>query len=263
MTIRRLACTPPPGEPGPTARLPEDTVVYAIGDVHGRADLHSEMLDAVRADAEERSVARRLIVYLGDYLSRGPDSRLVVERVMAGPPAGFAQVCLKGNHEDLLLRYLAGDLVTGRHWLEYGGLKTLAAWGVAADEEPLHDAVVVAGLCAALRAALTPEERGFFKTLPVTHREGGYLFVHAGLRPGVAVRDQSERDMMWIRKQFLACDDDWGATVVHGHCISEEPEVRANRIGIDTGAYRTGRLTCLAVQGDDRVFLQTNPGGTP
>ncbi|NJD34841.1 MAG: serine/threonine protein phosphatase [Betaproteobacteria bacterium] len=238
-------------------QTPADTVVYAIGDIHGRLDLLEKIQQRIANDAMQRAASRRQLVYLGDYVSRGPDSAGVVDRVRAWLPEGFERITLKGNHEDLLLRFIDGEIVTGRHWLDYGGLEAMAAYGVAiADLEARDDASVIA-MHADLVARIPAAHLDFFRTLQISHRAGDYFFVHGGVKPGVPLPKQSDRDCMWIRKAFLNSNAEHGAMVVHGHSISEQPEIRRNRIGIDTGAYRSGVLTCLVLDGETRSFLQT------
>lgn len=238
-------------------QTPADTVVYAIGDIHGRLDLLDGIQQRIADDAMRRRATQRQVVYLGDYVSRGPHSAAVVERIRDWLPEGFERIALKGNHEDLMLRFLGGEIDTGRHWFDYGGLETLAAYGVAiADRDARDDASVIA-LGKGLAGRLPTSHMDFFHALQISHRAGDYFFVHAGVRPGVPLQEQSDRDCLWIRKAFLHSEADHGAVIVHGHCISEQPEIRPNRIGIDTGAYRSGVLTCLVLDGESRSFLQT------
>ena len=257
MTLQRRSYGPPPGMAAPQATVPVGTVVYAIGDVHGRSDLLARMHQGIEEDAARRPAARRVLVYLGDYFSRGTDSRAVVERVLAWRPPGWEVVTLKGNHEDLILRFLEGDLRTGLHWLDYGGVEALAHYGMPMADPAARDEATAIELLHRLLEALPAAHLQFLRSLPASHREGGYFFAHGGVLPGVPLEAQRERDLVWIRKRFLLSDADHGAVVVHGHCISPEPEVRPNRIGIDTGAYESGILTCLVLDGAERSFLQT------
>ncbi|MCM2288308.1 MAG: metallophosphoesterase [Sulfuritalea sp.] len=238
-------------------RTPDATLIYAIGDLHGRLDLLDDMHRRIEADARRRPAPRKLVVYLGDYVSRGADSPRVVERVIEWLPDGFERVTLKGNHEDLLLRFIDGDIAAGAHWFDYGGLDTLAAYGVAIADPLARDPASVVKLRESLAAALPPSHLAFFRALGVRHRAGDYCFVHGGIRPGIALDEQSDHDCMWIRRSFLDSEADHGAIIVHGHSISPQPVVRHNRIGIDTGAYRSGILTCLVLDGESRSFLQT------
>lgn len=246
------------------AGVPPGTVVYAIGDIHGRLDLLETIQGALLDDAQRRQAVRRIVVYLGDYVSRGIDSRGVVDRVLGWQPQGFERVMLKGNHEDLLLRFLGGELEAGRHWFDYDGLDTLMHYGVQAKDVAGRDETALAELRRRFAQALPSGHLDFFESLEISFRVGGYLFVHGGVRPGVALEAQSAHDCMWIRGRFLDSDADFGATVVHGHSIVATPEVRPNRIGIDTGAYRSHVLTCLVLDGEQRDFLQTRlPDSSP
>jgi serine/threonine protein phosphatase 1 len=235
-------------------------VVYAIGDIHGRADLLAALYEAIVEDAAHRAATRRVIVYLGDYVSRFPRGRDVIEMLIGPAPRGFARVYLKGNHEDTVVRFLDGELRAGRHWMQYGGDATLAEYGVYPDETA--DGARATDLEEVRRRfvrALPRAHETFFRSLALNHREGDYAFVHAGVRPGIPFDRQAAGTMLWIRDPFLRSDADFGCTVVHGHTIASAPEVRHNRIGIDTGAYRTGVLTCLVLEGRSRGFLQTAP----
>lgn len=242
--------------PGP-ARVPDGTVVYAVGDVHGRADLLAAMHAGIAADAGRRAAARRVVVHLGDYIDRGPASRQVLDTLTGVPLAGFECVHLKGNHEDVVLRFLAGSLPNGRHWLRYGGADALASYGLPSPDSERATAAELEAVRRAVGARLPPAHLRFLRTLAMTHREGGYLFVHAGIRPGVPPNAQVPGNLLWIRDRFLDSDADHGAVVVHGHSVSPEPELRPNRIGIDTGAYASGRLTCVALEGGGLTVLQT------
>lgn len=276
---------PPPGGMLPRAATPAGTVVYAVGDIHGCARQLRLLLDGIRADARLRRAERRVAVFLGDYASRGPHNRSVIDMLVDPGLPDFEVIALKGNGEDAMLRWLDGDAVLGAHWLDYGGDTTLAAYGLrapapqrSAEElerlrwmaDELDDyGVGLPGLAGqdlaaleALRrdfaAALSGPHGDFFRSLRVSHREGGYFFVHAGIVPGVPLEAQPARDCMWIRRRFLDSALDHGAVVVHGHSIAPAPDIRPNRIGIDTGAYQTGILTCLVLDGEERSFLQAS-----
>lgn len=239
------------------AATPPNTAIYAVGDIHGRHDLLGTMNQRILEDARQRQATSRQIVYLGDYVSRGIDSRRVVDMVLAPPYAGFSKICLKGNHEDLLLRFLAGDFDAGRHWFDHDGLGTLAHYGVTIRDTDARNDSNMALLREQFAAALPAPHLDFFCSLQVSHHAGGYYFVHAGIRPGVPLPRQSAADCMWMREPFLSSDADHGAVIVHGHSISEQVVLRSNRIGIDTAAYRTGTLTCLVLDGVTRTVLQT------
>lgn len=224
--------------------VPGGTRVYAIGDIHGRRDLLVDLLRRIEMDAET-APTRRVLVFLGDYIDRGPDSAGVLARLAQGPPNGFDMVCLKGNHEDMMDRFLAGDPAAAAHWLANGGWETLQSFGLDTAEP------------GALADALSPAQTTFLAGLITLHREGDYVFVHAGVAPGTPLSRQDDRDLMWIRGRFLDANTPFGAFVVHGHTITREPDVTEHRIGIDTGAYHTNRLTALVLEGADRRFLFT------
>jgi serine/threonine protein phosphatase 1 len=236
---------------------PADMAIYAIGDIHGRLDLLDAIHRSIAEDAASLAARTRLLIYLGDYVSRGPDSRGVVERVREWLPRGFKRIALKGNHEDLLLRCHAGEVEAARHWLDYGGIEALASYGIEVSDRQCRDETGIADMCHRFAAALPASHLEFYRGLPISHRVGDYCFVHGGVRPGVALDDQNPRDCMWIRKAFLHSYAVHGAVIVHGHSISHAPEERPNRIGIDTGAYHSGVLTCLVLEGSQRRFLQT------
>jgi serine/threonine protein phosphatase 1 len=240
------------------AMAPSGTRIYAVGDIHGRADLLDRLLDRIVTNANEAAATaarRRVLVFLGDYVDRGPDARTVIERLTEPPPDGFELVCLRGNHEQMMLDCLA-DPDAVDLWLFNGGSTTLESYGLP-PADPWQfppDGELVRRW---LRSGLPPHHLAFLKNLADWHREGDYLFVHAGIRPGVPMERQSAWDLAWIRDDFLLSDADFGAVVVHGHTITGRPEVRCNRIGIDTGAYRSGRLTCLVLEAEKRHFLHT------
>ncbi|MGE0714183.1 MAG: metallophosphoesterase [Alphaproteobacteria bacterium] len=236
------------------AAVPDGTIVYAVGDVHGRDDLLADLHARIAADAARTGHRRRVLVHLGDYVDRGPASRAVVERLVAGPPAGFEAVTLKGNHEAFLLQFLQ-TIEAGPGWLANGGDATLASYGVTPPDP--WDADEIEAAQAALRRALPAGHLAFLGGLRLLHQEGGYLFVHAGIRPWVPIDRQVAADLLWIRDPFLRWEAPLGAVVVHGHTITRAPDIRTNRIGIDTGAYASGVLTCLVLEGTERRFLAT------
>ncbi len=242
----------------PEGCVPEGNRVYAIGDIHGRLDLLMKLEGMVRRDLAGRPIDRPVLVYLGDYIDRGYESRGVIDHMLEPPPAGFERVCLKGNHEDFLLKFLA-DISVGPVWLANGGRETLMSYGV---KLPIGLSLTEAGLeqvRADLKEQVPQAHLDFMAPLPMRHKEGDYLFVHAGIRPGVPVEAQNESDLLWIRDDFLRSAAAHGCIVVHGHTPTAEPVLRANRIGIDTGAFATGNLTCLVLEGDRQRFLTTRP----
>jgi serine/threonine protein phosphatase 1 len=241
--------------PGPDATAyaaPDGTVIYAIGDIHGRLDLLMDLESMIVRDAASRHADRRVIVYLGDYVDRGYQTRGVLDHLLADGPDGFERVFIRGNHEAFLLRFL-GDSSVARQWFSNGGVETLMSYGVESSMSA-EDAPWVQG---EFRHAFPETHRAFLESMPVIHREGGYAFVHAGVRPGVTLDEQDPDDLLWIRSEFLDDTADHGAVIVHGHTVVEAPVDRPNRIGVDTGAYATGRLTCVVLQGHERAFLET------
>jgi serine/threonine protein phosphatase 1 len=240
--------------------VPAGHGVYAIGDVHGRLDLLDGLLARIRRDAEAHpSDSERSLIFLGDYVDRGSESRGVVERLLADPLQGFATVRLMGNHEEAMLAFLDNES-DGLDWLSFGGLETLMSYGV-----PLRSLPQTAEAVLALREALSeavPERhvRLLRGCLPY-HSVGDYLFVHAGVRPKISLERQTSTDLLWIRDDFLRVRAPMpGRVVVHGHTIVDLPQNRAHRINIDTGAFVSGRLTCLVLRGSERRFLSTGDG---
>jgi len=236
--------------------VPRGTRVYAIGDIHGRADLLETLHVKVREDASQGAAERRCVVYLGDYVDRGLQSREVIDLLLEAPLEGFESVHLMGNHEEFMLRFLEQPKA-GPGWFMNGGGATLYSYGVRTLERGT-DLTRMSHLCEQLGRNLPERHLAFLRGLKRWHIEGDYYFVHAGIRPGVPLEEQRDEDTLWIREPFLDDPSDHGKMVVHGHTIMAEPQVRPNRIGIDTGAYATGVLTCLVLEGSTRRFLQTS-----
>jgi calcineurin-like phosphoesterase family protein len=241
-----------------TARVPAGLRVYAIGDIHGRVDLLRLLHQRIMADAALSEAGTRLLaIYLGDYVDRGLHSREVIEVLTCEPVPGFEAVYLRGNHDHEFVAFLE-DPVKSAAWLRYGGDATLYSYGVRVSPEMPAEERLFA-LRDRLRAAVPPHHLAFLAGLPLTYEVGDYLFVHAGIHPDKPLDRQTPADLLWIRDEFLEADCDFGKVVVHGHSITEQPEVRENRIGIDTGACFTNALTCLVLQGETRRFLSTRP----
>jgi serine/threonine protein phosphatase 1 len=235
----------------PAPSIPPGQRIYAVGDIHGRLDLLDQLLRMIQLDNAERPPAeRQTLIFLGDYIDRGPASPGVIERLLAGPPEGFDCICLMGNHEELLLRSLS-ESATMYNWLVNGGKETLASYGVRVEDHGLN------GLAEALADALPESHYGFLRGLGISVSFGDYFFVHAGVRPRVSLAEQATEDCLYIREPFLSHRGSFGKIVVHGHTPVREPDVRANRIGIDTGGFFTGRLTALRLEGESRGFLAT------
>jgi serine/threonine protein phosphatase 1 len=240
------------------ARGPKGGRAYVVGDIHGRLDLLDELLAEIEADVLESKPGKVVLVFLGDLIDRGPHSAQVIERLRTYRHEQIQTVFLLGNHEEVLLRILGGDASQIANWRQFGGAECLMSYGLQpADLAGLDQD----GVLAAVREAIPPEHVEFLRSFADTCRFGDYLFVHAGIRPGVELARQNQSDLRWIREPFLADDTDHGFVVVHGHTISNAVEERSNRIGIDTGAYKTGILTALVIEGEQRRFLTTALAG--
>jgi len=235
------------------ASPPPDTRIYAVGDVHGRADLLGDLHKRIARDADKASETRRVIVYLGDYVDRGPDSAGVIDRLIGSPLEGFEEVFLMGNHEQFLLDFLS-DPSVGAHWLGNGGDATLASYGVDVKG---GDPVDMAAVAALLRKILPSRPLAFLEGLALSHREGDYFFAHAGIRPGVPLDKQTEDDLLWIREPFLEAPDAREVVVVHGHTPVKAGEVHDNRIAVDTGAVWSDRLTAAVLHEQEQSFIHT------
>lgn len=227
---------------------------YAVGDVHGCLAQLDALLAKIEADVAVRPVREAYLVLVGDLVDRGPDSKGVVERLRSYSHDKLKLIVLAGNHEEFLLRMLAGETGKLDSWLTYGGRECVASYGLDPDTLmvlPEGEALM------RIRRAVPDSHRAFLKGLADTFRFGDYLFVHAGIRPGLPLDQQSRADLRWIREPFLDDAGDHGFVVVHGHTIVDEVEDRGNRIGIDTGAYRSGILTALVIDGGERRYLST------
>lgn len=244
--IKRLLKTPEKN-----ASTPDGERLYAIGDIHGEATLLDQILEKVEKDA--RDAKKATVVFLGDYVDRGPDSRGVIDRLIdyqkGNPTARF----LKGNHEAVMLDFLhePEDML---EWLEWGGDETLRSYGVSGALSKSGE-----DLARELAKAMPAAHRTFLESLEITHRAGDYFFVHAGVRPGVALDDQDEEDLLWIRRRFHDAYEDErpDAVIVHGHHPTKKPMDAGWRIGVDTGACWSGKLTAVCLDGKKRRFLST------
>lgn len=241
---------------GAPAQVPQGRRVYAVGDIHGRADLLIRLLQDLRTDiARGGFEGRPILIFLGDYIDRGFQSKEVIDVLLGEMLSPFETYFLKGNHEAALLQFL-GDPGIGPRWAEYGGAETLVSYGVrpprtrtsveewAQASEALHD-------------KLPPEHLNFLKNLDLSVRIGDYVFVHAGVRPGVPLDEQSEQDLLWIREEFLSDRRLLEAVIVHGHTPTSKPHRDGRRIGIDTGAYLSGTLTAARFEHDGVEFIST------
>ncbi|MEO6340218.1 MAG: metallophosphoesterase family protein [Caulobacteraceae bacterium] len=242
-------------------RSTDGKLVYAIGDIHGRLDLLDRLLGQIAKDvAESKPDERPILVFLGDYVDRGPDSRGVIGRLLALRRADALEVrTLKGNHEQALLQFLE-DAAKGSEWVSYGGAATLGAYGVQpppidADEETWADVQMK------FASQFPADHLDFLRALELSVTYGDYIFVHAGVRPGVALADQRETDLLWIRDDFLSAPGPFEKIVVHGHSPREEAFMGPHRLGIDTGACMTGVLTAARLRDNDQTLLQTRSTG--
>ena len=232
------------------ATVPHDTLVIAIGDVHGCIDLLEDLWKQLSSIAARSQCRRKVLVFLGDYVDRGPASATVIDRLVRGFD-GFTTIFLKGNHEEAMLQFVSSPLV-GELWRSFGGMETLRSYGVIHGEGASWN-----DTRAAFAMALPPAHLDFLKNLKLHHVEGDYFFVHAGVRPHVRLEEQQEYDLLWIRDEFLGSDASFGRVVVHGHTPTRDPVIRENRIGIDTGAFYSNRLTALMMEGRSLHLLST------
>jgi serine/threonine protein phosphatase 1 len=230
------------------ASTPADTRIYAVGDIHGRADLLMETIERIDEDVKRRPVQHVVEIYLGDYVDRGPDSKAVLDH-LAVRMVDCHAVCLRGNHEALLEEFL-GDDSAFAHWQQLGALQTLASYGIhpRSDETP-------ADLRRRFLAVFPRLHELFLRRLRYVYCCGDFLFVHAGIRPDIPIERQDPNDLLWIRHEFLDSSRDHGKFIVHGHTPVPHPDIRSNRIDIDTGAWKSGTLTCVAIEGTTILIL--------
>ncbi len=229
--------------------------IYCIGDIHGRDDLLGQILGRILEHASGYSGTKTL-VYLGDYIDRGDHSREVIDRLLGDPLPGFGQIHLRGNHEQSLLDFI-NQPRGGFDWLSYGGLQTLASYGIRCGKIPtgIED---LKALQQGLLDKLPDEHARFYAETRFSFSRGSYYFVHAGIHPGLPLQDQQPEDQLWIRRKFIEHRKPFEKIIVHGHTISEEVEFMDNRIGLDTGAYATGKLSCLVLEDDTQALIQTH-----
>jgi serine/threonine protein phosphatase 1 len=235
------------------ALLPSGRRVYAIGDIHGCARQLTNLHALIRRDLEQRPVASPLLLHIGDYVDRGADTAGVIAMLVDGCPIpGMEMVNLMGNHESTMLDALAGERAAGTDWLFAGGKAALQSYGIDPDG-PRN-----------LWPSLIPRSHQvFLRDLVLMHREGGYAFIHAGVRPGIALEDQARDDLLRSRQPFLYSEADFGAVIVHGHTPVKAPVIRHNRIAIDTGAVFGGKMTCLVLETGTMGFLTADPVDAP
>jgi serine/threonine protein phosphatase 1 len=232
-------------------RVPDGVRVYAVTDIHGRADLLQQVFTMIDRDLLTSRPVRPLHVFLGDYIDRGPDSRETID-LLIDRARRYECIFLKGNHELMLLEVL-GNPTALDDWRQYGGLQTLVSYGLQPALKP--DGAEQAELIKELGRRIPDLHRRFFQQLQTSYTCGDFFFVHAGVRPGVPLDAQEEQDLCWIREEFLQSNDDFGKYVVHGHSPVATADIRPNRINIDTGAYATGVLSLLSIQGDHLLVI--------
>ena len=238
--------------------LPPGVRIYAVGDIHGRLDLLDALAEQIRADLVS-APPEVMTIFLGDYVDRGPASAGVLDRLSRGdfPTPIYA---LRGNHEEVLLRFLDdGTVLDG--WRGFGGIETLQSYGV-----DVREAMRGAGYDLArksLLARMPPGHRLFLEQTRFAASLGDYFFCHAGVRPGVAPQSQNPKDLLWIREEFLRHKGSWSQIIVHGHTPVPRPEVLPNRINVDTGAFASSILTALVLEGRERRFLSTESAPEP
>ena len=234
-------------------RIPEGVRVYAVGDVHGRADLLEQVFAGIDADINSHPADVTIEIFLGDYIDRGPASSKVLDRLI-DRSRFHRTVCLKGNHETYMLEFLKDPTILDE-WGRYGGLETLLSYGLTPSLSVDPDER--ARLANALKRALPEKHLRFLESLRTTFSCGDFYFVHAGVRPGIPLKQQSKQDLLWICEDFLIHEEQFEKVIVHGHTPVINPDIRPNRINIDTGAFATGHLTCLVLEGRTLEIIQT------
>lgn len=241
----------------PAPRVPPGDRVYAIGDIHGRLDLLEQLLEAIARDDDGQG-SRASIIFLGDLIDRGPHSAQVVERAMALAADGDRCRFLAGNHEEVFLNALSGDLKALAFFCRIGGRETILSYGVGEQEYRDADYPELLEL---LRARVPQAHIDFLTGFEDLIVLGDYAFVHAGVRPGQPLAAQVQSDLRWIRREFLACATGFEKMIVHGHTITDQVEIRPNRIGLDTGAYASGRLSAMGFEDDRRWIIEARDSG--
>ena len=257
--LNRLRTLLGPAPSGPLPAIPPGERVYAVGDIHGRLDLFEAAIAAIEADDAACRPAQTTVILLGDLIDRGPDSAGVIAAARAWGERRAVRILL-GNHEEMLLGALDSNEVM-RHFLRFGGRETVLSYLAEPD---LYHRAELAEARALMEAAIPADDLEFIRSFEDTIAVGDYLFVHAGIDPETPLDAQRTGDLRWIREPFLSHPGSFGPVVVHGHTITDKPHIRHNRIGLDTGAYRSGRLTALGLQGTQRWLIeaQDNDGTT-
>ena len=240
-----------PRERAKGASVPEGTRWYAIGDIHGCYDLFEALAEAIEEDDKASGPAETTVVLLGDLVDRGPDSRKVIEGARQWQKSRNVRI-LAGNHEEMFLESFEDKAVL-RHFLKHGGRETILSYGIPKKE---YNDASISSLQKRLHELVPKKHRKFMQGFEEFVVAGDFAFVHAGITPGVPLEEQKRRDLLWIRERFLAHDAPHPHIIVHGHTIFEDVDERPNRIGIDTGAFRFGRLTAVVLEGETRRYIQ-------
>jgi serine/threonine protein phosphatase 1 len=237
------------------ASLPETECVYVIGDIHGRQDLLIQILDVITRDSLNTISMNKSLIYLGDYIDRGPDSKGVIDTVLEARIPNIKTIALMGNHEEAMVGFLS-DPIVNSDWLKFGGAETILSYGVSIPPGILTPRILKE-TSEALNIALPESHKQFLNNLKDCYFSGDYMFVHAGIDPDRKIAKQQTNDLFWIRNGFIEHTELYEKIIVHGHTIVDEPEFHDNRIAIDTGAYYSGKLTCLSLKGKERCIVQT------
>lgn len=234
--------------------LPDNTRIYCIGDIHGCNQLLVNLLKKIEIDGAEFS-GKKIIIYLGDYIDRGTQSKEVIETIIKHRPDKTETIYLRGNHEQILLDFLLEGSV-GRTWFAFGGLATLASYGVAISKIPTKKSDFT-DIQQQLKEKLPESHFNFLAQTTLNYTSGSYYFVHAGIRPGKSLVRQKADDLLWIRDEFISSKKNHEKIIVHGHTLSDEPELLENRIGIDTGAYASKKLSCMVLEANKQKIIQS------
>ena len=235
--------------------IPDDCRLYAIGDIHGCVDLLRQIIGLIKDDAAQHPARRFQLVFLGDYVDRGIHSKATIDFLLSELPENMKKVFIRGNHDHHMLQFLEGHLECAPYWFPWGAVATLASYGVPSFGIKASSDLAV--LQKDFAAKVPPEHKAFLKATQFFYELGDYYFVHAGVRAGIPLKLQATEDQMMIRDSFLSVTEDFGKIIVHGHTVFDAPVVRPNRISIDTGAYASGHLTALVLQGNKHRFLST------
>ncbi len=238
------------------ARFEEGRVGYAVGDIHGRADLLALMIERLedRAEIDTRPGGPPIVIFLGDYVDRGPESDKVLDLLLSGRPRGFERRFLRGNHEQIMQAFMA-DPMSARAWILQGGAETLIAYGVNPPAPMTANENEWQAAAEALRTAVPPTHVAFLDSLERYITLGDYAFVHAGVDAGRPLDQQTDEDLYWVRERFLASKRPFSHRVVHGHTPVDKPYADDRRIAVDTGAYASGTLTAARFEGEDVSFV--------